>query len=98
MVTTTRSSEGSNHKGGSTGANFGSALRLSSGVHSHNIDITELRPFDDHPGIAAFGFLKLFHDEPDGCFAAVKFAQLLPRSNFPCGQLKEGAASALDQR
>jgi hypothetical protein len=48
-------------------------------VHSHNIDITELR----HPGIAAFGFLKLFHDEPDDCFAAVKFAQLLPRSNSP---------------
>ena len=67
-------------------------------ANSHNIDVTELRPFDDHPGIAAFGFLKLFHDEPDGCFAAVKFAQLLPRSNFPCGQLKEGAASALDQR
>ena len=43
MVTTTRSSEGSNHKGGSTGAGFGSALRLSSGVHSHNIDITVRR-------------------------------------------------------
>jgi hypothetical protein len=31
-----------------------------------------------HPGIAPFGFLKLFHDKPDGCRATVKFAQLLP--------------------
>ena len=52
-------------------------------MHPHNVNKTELYPFDYHPDIVTSAFFKLFHDKLYGRRAALKFTRLLPWSDLP---------------